>query len=435
MSRFFSAKNWNRFFLYLLFICSTFSIAGTEVSITMLFLITLIHWFRDRQLSQLGNPLLWAILFFMASAVISGLLNAYETEHLMALRTNWRLLLPLLLAVILADVDEDRLLWIFFGFVMLIAIYGIIQYFYGVDWLRPDDQSFVTPYLSVVSGENTVFHGKGNFTHHLTYGGFLLLCFPLLASLIFCIDWNPFTRLLTAIITILVLLAIGASLGRSIWLGAAVACAVLLFRLSPKLMLSLTILTIAGGTYLYTQFSEPSFQIRTPTTRIEVIQQRFVSGFMLKSNKDRILMWETGVAAIKDHFWLGIGYNNDAKIMPIYRELIKERTGHRFNNNAATGVHNIYLQTWINYGLLGFLGYLSILGIFLVQSIRTLFQTTSFSYENSILWGGIAGVSGFMAAGFFENNFRDGEVQAMLLILMGLSLRQMQKLNERIFKP
>ena len=435
MSRFFSVKNWNRFFLYLLFICSTFSIAGTEVSITMLFLITLIHWFRDRQLSQLGNPLLWAILFFMASAVISGLLNAYETEHLMALRTNWRLLLPLLLAVILADVDEDRLLWVFFGFVMLIAIYGIIQYFYGVDWLRPDDQSFATPYLSGVSGENTVFHGKGNFTHHLTYGGFLLLCFPLLASLIFCIDWNPFTRLLTAIITILVLLAIGASLGRSIWLGAAVACAVLLFRLSPKLMLSLTILTIAGGTYLYTQFSEPSFQIRTPTTRIEVIQQRFVSGFMLKSNKDRILMWETGVAAIKDHFWLGIGYNNDAKIMPIYRELIKERTGHRFNNNAATGVHNIYLQTWINYGLLGFLGYLSILGIFLVQSIRTLFQTTSFSYENSILWGGIAGVSGFMAAGFFENNFRDGEVQAMLLILMGLSLRQMQKLNERIFKP
>ncbi|HIB94208.1 MAG TPA: hypothetical protein EYO60_07935, partial [Candidatus Lambdaproteobacteria bacterium] len=180
----------------------------------MLFLITLIHWFRDRQLSQLGNPLLWAILFFMASAVISGLLNAYETEHLMALRTNWRLLLPLLLAVILADVDEDRLLWVFFGFVMLIAIYGIIQYFYGVDWLRPDDQSFATPYLSGVSGENTVFHGKGNFTHHLTYGGFLLLCFPLLASLIFCIDWNPFTRLLTAIITILVLLAIGASLGR-----------------------------------------------------------------------------------------------------------------------------------------------------------------------------------------------------------------------------
>jgi O-antigen ligase len=198
-------------------------------------------------------------------------------------------------------------------------------------------------------------------------------------------------------------------------------------------MLALTILVLAGGTYLYTQFSAPSFEIRPPTNRVEVIQQRFISGFMLKANQDRILMWETGIAAIKDHFWLGIGYNNDAEVMPKYRDLIKERTGHRFNNNAATGVHNIYLQTWINYGLLGFLAYLSILFIFLGQSISTLFQTTRFSYENSILWGSIAGVCGFMVAGFFENNFRDGEVQAMLLILMGLSLRQRQKLNDRIF--
>ena len=433
MSSFFSAKNWNRVFLYLLFIFSTFSIAGTDAAIAMLFLITLLHWFWERRLSQLENPFLWAILFFMATAVISGLLSEYDTEHLMALRTNWRLLLPVLLAVILADIDEDRLLWVFFGFVMLIAIYGIIQYFTGADWLRPADQSFATPYMSGANGENTVFHGKGNFTHHLTYGGFLLLCFPLLASLIFCSDWNPFTRLFAGAITILVLLAIGASLGRSIWLGTAVAGTILLFRLSPKIMLALTILVLAGGTYLYTQFSAPSFEIRPPTNRVEVIQQRFISGFMLKANQDRILMWETGIAAIKDHFWLGIGYNNDAEVMPKYRALIKERTGHRFNNNAATGVHNIYLQTWINYGLLGFLAYLSILFVFLGQSISTLFQTTRFSYENSILWGSIAGVCGFMVAGFFENNFRDGEVQAMLLILMGLSLRQRQKLNDRIF--
>ena len=433
MNSFSSLKNWNRVFLYLLFICSTFSIAGTDTAISILFLITLFHWFWNRRLLQLKNPLLWAILFFMASAVFSGLLNAYETEHLMALRTNWRILLPLLLAVILADVDEDWLLWIFFLFVMLIAIYGIIQYFTGVDWLRPAGQDFTTSYLSGINGDNTVYHGKGNFTHHLTYGGFLLLCFPLLASLIFCRDWTPFTRLFTGAITILVLLAIGSSLGRSIWLGTAVAVTIMLFRISPKLMLALTILALAGGTYLSTQFSEPSFEMRTPTNRIEIIQHRLISGLMLKSNQDRILMWEAAIAAIKDHFWLGIGYNNDAEIMPIYLELITERTGHKFNNNAGTGVHNIYLQTWINYGLLGFLGYLSILFIFLWQSISTIFQTTRFGYENSILWGAVAGVCGFMVAGFFENNFRDGEVQAMLLILMGLSLRQRQKLNNRIF--
>ena len=121
--------------------------------------------------------------------------------------------------------------------------------------------------------------------------------------------------------------------------------------------------------------------------------------------------------------------------MPYYRDIITDRTGHRFHNKASAGVHNIYLQTWINYGLFGFLGYLCILAIFLWQCIGSLSRTIPYSYENSILWAGIAGVCGFMVAGFFENNFRDGEVQVMLLILMGLNLRQIQKVKKRIFKP
>ena len=95
----------------------------------------------------------------MAAAVFSGLLNAYETDHLMALRTNWRLLLPLLLADILSEVHEEQLLGVFFGFVMFIAIYGIIQYFTGADWFRPEGQQMTTPFLSGSAAENTVFHG------------------------------------------------------------------------------------------------------------------------------------------------------------------------------------------------------------------------------------------------------------------------------------
>ena len=145
-------------------------------------------------------------------------------------------------------------------------------------------------------------------------------------------------------------------------------------------------------------------------------------------------MWKTGISAIKDHFWLGIGYNNDAVVMSIYRKRISNNTGHRFQNKASTGVHNIYLQTWLNYGFFGMLGYLGILAIFLLQTTKALLRTNNFTFENSILWAGISGVCGFMVAGFFENNFRDGEVQAMLLILMGLCFNQIQKLQGRIFK-
>ena len=80
------------------------------------------------------------------------------------------------------------------------------------------------------------------------------------------------------------------------------------------------------------------------------------------------------------------------------------------------------------------LGYMGILVIFLSQTTRALLRTNNFTFENSILWAGISGVCGFMVAGFFENNFRDGEVQAMLMILMGLCFNQIQKLKGRIFK-
>ena len=148
MNSFFSTKKWNKIFLYLLFICCTFSIAGTDASIIILYLLTMINWIWVRPFSQLENPLFWVILFFVATAVLSGLLNAYETEHLMALRTNWRLLLPLLLAVKLAEVDEEKLLWIFFVFVLLISTYGIIQYFNGADFLRAESQQMTTPFSS-----------------------------------------------------------------------------------------------------------------------------------------------------------------------------------------------------------------------------------------------------------------------------------------------
>ena len=124
----FSTRNWNRVFLYLLFICSTFSIAGTEASITVLYFITLIRWIWNRPFTQLENPFLWVTLFFIATTLLSGLFNAYESDHLMALRSNWRLLLPLLLAGILTEINSEQLLWTFFGFVFLISVYGIIQY-------------------------------------------------------------------------------------------------------------------------------------------------------------------------------------------------------------------------------------------------------------------------------------------------------------------
>ena len=67
---------------------------------------------------------------------------------------------------------------LFFFMLVLISVYGIIQHYWGVDWLRPEGRKKITPYTPdfIKTG---IFHAKGNFTHHLTYSHYLVLVFPL----------------------------------------------------------------------------------------------------------------------------------------------------------------------------------------------------------------------------------------------------------------
>jgi hypothetical protein len=48
-----------------------------------------------------------------------------------------------------------------------------------------------------------------------------------------------------------------------------------------------------------------------------------------------------------------------------------------------------------------------------------------------LLAGLFAGFIGIMAAGFFENNFRDGEVQTAILTAMGIALALIHKKRKR----
>lgn len=447
------SENWSRCFLYTLVIGSTFSIAATEASIIMLYLIGLGRLIWRKQLPALRDGMLQVILAYMAIAVLASWLAGYGADLLMALRIHWRLLLPFVLAGVLADANEERVLQVFAVFLLIIAVYGIVQFFNGTEWLRLNDGNKVADYYQQ---EGVVrYHAEGNYTHHLTFGGVLLPCFALFTALALCREWSFGVRILIAGLALLLLSALVATLGRSTWLGAGMVLFVLgLWRL-PKTTLLIGLLTagllallitkaISGtGVELVDQqavgvattevqgFWEAT--LRSSATAQQAILRRVESIFSLGANRDRLLMWESGVAALKDHPWWGIGYDMDKTVMPAYREPF-EQAGHNFMNGPSAGVHNIYLQTWLNYGLFGLLAYLSIWVVFFLKSLRASRRARRFGYESAVLWGVMAGAAGLMVAGVFENNFRDGEVQTCLLLLMGLSLRQMHKSKKRIFR-
>ena len=432
MRRFISAPGLTIFFTYTLFISSTFTIAGQDASIVFLYLLGIYSLIRQRKWPDMSHPLLWMFLLFTAISLVSGIFNQYEVDTLMNLRNNWRFVFPFVLLTAMYQVDEKNLLKTYYGFWLFIAFYGIVQFFTGVDWFRPEESSLSTPYMGSGDGFG-IFHAKGNFTHHLTFGGSMLLCSSLAASFVFLkgLDWK--IRSLMFFAVGLLWISALASLGRSIWIGLMVSLIILLVRISPKLMLALTLLVGISAIYLFVGFESGNLKTAKPETRLEMVQHRLASGFSMKSNQDRLLMWKSAWQGIQDHFWLGIGFEKDAEVMEAYRKKISNETGHRFTNSASAGVHNIFLQTWLNYGIFGFVSFLGIWIVFFQQLIQGLKKTVRFDYGNCILWGAISGIGGFLTAGFFENNFRDGEVQTAALLLISLALFELKKQSSPLF--
>ncbi|MBF0279619.1 MAG: O-antigen ligase family protein [SAR324 cluster bacterium] len=432
-----SYRWWNRLLIYTLFCFSTFTIAGENISITGLYAIFLLRFFRNRNLWKVPHPVFYTLLIFLFFNILSGLTSPYSHGAGFALRDNLHLFLPWILYFALEDVDEQTLLRLFFYFLVLISIYGIIQYFTGADWFRTLEKQSPTPYKHPcysLYGYTDIFHAKGNFTHHLTYGGVLLLCFPLFVSLSFCKEISKNYRRVFKAGSVVIFTAILASLARSIWLGSMFALLVLCFRLPKKWLILIVCIGIGMMSAMLWHYTFKDQKLSEKVTGPGLIWQRLESGFVLKYNQDRYLLWQSAWQAIKDHPWFGIGLNNDGEVMPRYRKPIIKETGHQFFNSASAGVHNIYLQTWVNLGIFGLISYIMIWVSFFLAVWQTLRNSRVISkYNISLIWGGFAGISGFLVAGIFENNFRDSEVQTVLLMIMALVLNAARK--NKISKP
>ena len=154
------------FFIYALFVFSTFSIAGSEASIFFTYLISLWRFVRRKGLGY-KHWLIWPVIIYMNLTVLSGYFNGYPgIDHLYSAQTNWRLLLPFVLAIAILEVDQQKLIRFLFVPLLLVSLYGILQYFTGVDWLRSPERMLTTLYYTSTDGTQ-FFHGKGNFTRHV----------------------------------------------------------------------------------------------------------------------------------------------------------------------------------------------------------------------------------------------------------------------------
>jgi O-antigen ligase len=126
---------------------------------------------------------------------------------------------------------------------------------------------------------------------------------------------------------------------------------------------------------------------------------------------ERVYFWEAGVRMVHDAPWLGLGPGGVKRAYPDYKNPAARRPG-------TSHLHNNVVQIAAERGLLGLAAWLWVWAAFFWTAGRIYVRLGRRDDDASLVAGSLAGVAGFLVAGFFEYNFGDSEVIGLVWLVM-----------------
>ena len=298
---------------------------GLTVGALILWLIRL--WLGENH-RLLWTPLSWAVLAFAAYAIIRYC--QADIEYVARQELIKVLLYAFLFFLILNHLhhqDSMQLVaYVLFALATLVSLYAIYQFAtdspYVWDFIKPKQ------YAKRASGTYIC-------PNHLA--AFLELILPLALGHLFLGRVNHLARILIGYAALLMLAGIGVSLSRGGWIATALALAlffVLLLRnrnYRLPALLFLAALLVAGAVFI---------------AKTKHSQERIQYAFTTGTYEDvRFKLWPPAVRMWEDHPWFGVG---PAHFDYRFRQYRPEDV-----QNRPDRVHNDYLNTLVDWGVLG----------------------------------------------------------------------------------
>jgi O-antigen ligase len=217
------------------------------------------------------------------------------------------------------------------------------------------------------------------------------------------------------------LIAIGlvAAFTRSMWAGAAVGGAFLLWCRRPLLILALP---VAAGLLI---LANP-FQLRE---RVFSIFQPHQGD--LDSNAHRALTRLVGWEMIKTHPFLGVG---PEQVGPQFESYVPLDVPRPLPHGYYGHLHNIYYHYAAERGVPALLALLWLLGRAIYDFVRTL-RGSPDSECRWVLYAALAVLIAVMLSGYEEVNLGDSEVLAMFLAVVACGYVAVMEIVETRLKP
>ena len=177
-------------------------------------------------------------------------------------------------------------------------------------------------------------------------------------------------------------------------LGAGIFVLLLLAPIKRKIkIISVCVLLILSGLFIYAQKNNPKFQA------IKNFQGR-------TAIHSRIQIWKTSIEIIKDNPILGIGLGN---FHQKYIEYLPQKIDNPLEY-AVIKPHNLYLNLWLETGLLGLISFIWLIIIFYKQNSKA-------SSLQLIAYGSMAGL---LTQGFFDTPYFKNDLSIIFWIIIGL---------------
>ncbi len=358
-----------------LLLCFVASLQISIAAANILLSLTLVCWVaqlvQDRELPAVPR-FFWPLVAYAAVTVVISLFSLDPSTSIV---DDKQLVLFVIVPAVYQIARGERAALVVDVIVSVgaaSAAYGIIQY-------------------GLLHYDNLGRRPEGAMSHYMTYSGLLMLVICASAArLIFGRQGRTWPALVMPALVV----ALALTLGRSAWIGASVAIALLLalkdLRLTILLPLFVAVLfAVAPGTVTKRVMS--IFDVQEPT------------------NQDRLAMIEMGARMVNDHPLTGVGPNMIPRVYAQYRP---DYAINRINPH----LHNVPLQIAAERGLPALAVWLWFVFSLVVAQFR-LFRRQR---DRVPAAAALAAVFAMLAAGLFEYNFGDSEFLMLFLVLVTL---------------
>ncbi len=368
-------------------VCLPLSITGAEAALAVMLVLVVVGLVRGYQ-RWVHSALDWPLALFLGALLLSTILRGPSRAVLDAYGDLWVVGAYVTTVALLRNRDNaSRLAALLVGITAAAAVYGVVQYFTGVDAYRDlaGRPREVEP-LPNVPGRYVVI---GFFPNSLTYAHSLIA--PLgwaVAATVGGRGW-VMSRAIAACCGALMLVALLLSTARGAWIAAAVvvgvACLVSRGRRGVAVAAAATAIAVV------------SFAT-SPGLRAEAR-----SIIDRGANAGRAAIYAANLDIVKDHPVFGLGYGH-------YDRLAKPYYDRHPQADRRSHAHNSFLQVAADAGMVGLTAFCLLFGVLLWRGWWLVRRLQAGHPE---LWataaGAWLGIVGFLVGAITQDTFADSE--------------------------